>query len=82
MTRSNGNLTDSDGAILLLHKAPEEARKSAGFQATMRGFTTLAEKDLAVTLAFARECGVTLPGTALVSQLMARVYGLDDAGRR
>ncbi len=82
VTRSNGNLTDPMAQYLLLHKAPEEARKSAGFQATMRSFTTLAEKDLAVTLAFARECGVTLPGTALVSQLMGRLYALDDAGRR
>jgi 3-hydroxyisobutyrate dehydrogenase-like beta-hydroxyacid dehydrogenase len=57
-------------------------RKSAGFQATMRSFVTLAEKDLAVTLAFAREVGVALPGTGLASQLMARVYALDDAGRR
>ena len=32
--------------------------------------------------AFARECGVSLPGTALVSQLMGRLYALDDAGRR
>ena len=36
----------------------------------MRSYTTLAEKDLAVTLAFAREHGVALPGTGLFSQLM------------
>ena len=34
------------------------------------------------TEAFARESGVALPGTGLVSQLMARVYGLEDAARR
>lgn len=82
VTRSNGNLTDPMLAFLALHKAPAETRKSSGFQATMRGFVTLAEKDLAVTLAFARECGVALPGTGLVSQLMARLYGLDDDARR
>ncbi len=82
VTRSNGNLTEPMQAFLALHKAPEEVRKSAGFQATMRSFVTLAEKDLAVTLAFARELGVALPGTGLASQLMARVYALDDAGRR
>ena len=82
VTRSNGNMTDPMLAYIALHKVPEETRKSAGFQATMRGFTTLAEKDLAVTLAFARECGVSLPGTALVSQLMGRLYALDDVGRR
>ena len=82
VTRSNGNLTDPMLAYLALHKVPAETRKSPGFQATMRSFTTLAEKDLAVTLAFARECGVTLPGTALVSQLMGRLYALEDDGRR
>jgi 3-hydroxyisobutyrate dehydrogenase len=82
VTGSNGNLTDPMRAFLALHKAPEETRRSAAFQATMRGFVTLAEKDLAVTLAFARECGVALPGTALASQLMARVHALDDPGRR
>jgi 3-hydroxyisobutyrate dehydrogenase-like beta-hydroxyacid dehydrogenase len=48
----------------------------------LRSFTTLAEKDLAVTLAFARELGVALPGTGLAAQLMARVYALDDPARR
>ena len=47
----------------------------------LHGYTTLAEKDLAVTLAFAREHGVALPGAALCQQLMARVYGLDDRYR-
>jgi 3-hydroxyisobutyrate dehydrogenase-like beta-hydroxyacid dehydrogenase len=75
-------MTDPMLAFLALHKAPAETRKSAGFQATMRGFATLAEKDLAVTLAFARECGVALPGTGLVSQLMGRLYALEDEGRR
>jgi len=79
VTRSNGNLTDPMLAFLALHKAPAETRKSSGVQATLRSFATLAEKDLAVTLAFARECGVALPGTGLVSQLMASVYAVEDA---
>lgn len=78
VTRSNGNLTEPMQLFLALHKAPEATRKSRDFQARMRSFATLAEKDLAVTLAFARESGVALPGTGLVSQLMARVYGLED----
>ncbi len=69
-------------AFLALHKAPAETRQSETFQNMLRNFTTLAEKDLAVTLAFARENGVTLPGTALCQQLMARVYGLEDEKRR
>jgi len=82
VTKSNGNLTEPMRAFLALHKAPEETRRSSGFQAMLRSFTTLAEKDLAVTLAFARELGVALPGTGLAAQLMARVYGLDDPARR
>jgi 3-hydroxyisobutyrate dehydrogenase-like beta-hydroxyacid dehydrogenase len=82
VTRSNGNLTDPMLAFLALHKAPEATRRSEGFQATVRGFVELAEKDLAATLALARDCGVALPGAALASQIMARVYGLDDEGRR
>lgn len=82
VTRSNGNMTDQMQAFLVLHGLPDAQRKDAGFQELLRGFTTLAEKDLAVTLAFAREHGVALPGTALCQQLMARVYGLDDANRR
>jgi 3-hydroxyisobutyrate dehydrogenase-like beta-hydroxyacid dehydrogenase len=41
-----------------------------------------AEKDLAWALKLAKESGVALPGTALASQLMARVYAVEDAGRR
>ncbi|UCE86101.1 MAG: NAD(P)-dependent oxidoreductase [Deltaproteobacteria bacterium] len=82
VTRSNGNMSDQMLAFLALHKAPAETRKSESFQGMLRNFTTLAEKDLAVTLAFARENGVTLPGTALCQQLMARVYGLEDEKRR
>jgi 3-hydroxyisobutyrate dehydrogenase-like beta-hydroxyacid dehydrogenase len=54
----------------------------AALQARARDFADLAEKDLAVTLAFAREQGITLPGTALCQQLMARVYGVRDDRRR
>jgi 3-hydroxyisobutyrate dehydrogenase-like beta-hydroxyacid dehydrogenase len=82
VTRSNGNMTDPMLAFLALHKMPAETRRSSGVQATLNGFATLAEKDLAVTLAFARESGVALPGTALASQLMARVYGLEEPVKR
>jgi 3-hydroxyisobutyrate dehydrogenase-like beta-hydroxyacid dehydrogenase len=82
VTGSNGNLTDPMRAFLAVHKAPDATRRSDGFQATMRGFVEIAEKDLAATLALARECGVALPGTAIASQIMARVYGLEDERRR
>ena len=82
VTGSNGNLTDPMRAFLALHKAPEASRKSDGFQTSLRGFVEIAEKDLAATLTLARDCGITLPGTALASQIMARVYGLEDPKRR
>jgi 3-hydroxyisobutyrate dehydrogenase len=82
VTRSNGNLTDQMQAFLMLHRLPEAQRREPGFQQMLRGYTTLAEKDLAVTLAFAREHGVALPGTGVCQQVMARVYGLDDPNRR
>jgi 3-hydroxyisobutyrate dehydrogenase-like beta-hydroxyacid dehydrogenase len=42
----------------------------------------VAEKDLACALQLARDAGVSLPGTAVVSQLMARHYAIQDAGGR
>jgi 3-hydroxyisobutyrate dehydrogenase len=41
-------------------------------------FVGLAEKDLAITLEFARDLGVSLPATALCSQLMVDVGGLKE----
>jgi 3-hydroxyisobutyrate dehydrogenase len=82
VTGSNGNLTDPMRAFLGLYKAPPEARHGDAFQTLLRGFVEIAEKDLAATLALARASGVSLPGTALASQIMARVYGLEDEGRR
>lgn len=82
VTRSNGNMNDQMAMFLALHRLPAEQRGDEGLQQLLRGYTMLAEKDLAVTLAFAREHGVALPGTALCQQLMARVYGLDDENRR
>jgi 3-hydroxyisobutyrate dehydrogenase len=82
VTSANGNLTAQMRAFLMLHRIPADQRKDAGVQQMLRGFTTLAEKDLTITLAFAREHGVALPGTALCQQLMARVYGLEDENRR
>ncbi len=82
VTGSNGNFTEPMRAFIALHKAPAATRESDGFQALMRGFVEIAEKDLAGTLALARECGITLPGTAMASQIMARIYGLDDEKRR
>ncbi len=42
----------------------------------------LAEKDLGLALEVARQSGVAMPGTALVQQLSARLFGLPDRRRR
>ncbi len=80
--RANGQLTDLMVAFLAAHKAPDEARSSEGFQRLMRSHMQIAEKDLAWALALARKSGVSLPVGGLVSQSMARLYGVDDDGRR
>ena len=48
----------------------------------MRNHMTIAEKDLAGVLALARDAQLALPVGALVSQLMARIYGVEDPSRR
>ena len=80
--RGNGQITELMIQFMALHKAPEAARKSEGMAKFLRTQLSTAEKDLAWALKLARECGVALPGTALASQLMARVYAVDDAGKR
>jgi 3-hydroxyisobutyrate dehydrogenase len=80
--RANGQLTDLMIQFLALHKAPEAARKSEGMQQFLRTQMRTAEKDLAWALELARKSGVALPGAGLAAQLMARVYGVEDAGRR
>ncbi len=80
--RANGQLTDLMVSFMAIHKAPDAARKSDGMQTYLRTNMHVAEKDLAHALTLAREAGVALPGAALVSQLMARIYGVEDPGRR
>jgi 3-hydroxyisobutyrate dehydrogenase-like beta-hydroxyacid dehydrogenase len=79
---SNGQLTPLMVRFLAGHKLPDEVRKSEGVQKTLRGHMHVAEKDLAWSLQLAREAGVALPAAGLVSQLMARLYGVEDPGRR
>ena len=79
--RANGQLTDLMVSYLAVHKVPEEARRSEGFQALMRNHANIAEKDLAWALQLARKSGVALPVGSLVSQSMARLYNLADEWR-
>jgi 3-hydroxyisobutyrate dehydrogenase len=80
--RSNGQLTDMMIAFLATHKAPAETRQSEGFQQLMRSHMNIAEKDLAWVLQLARKSGVSLPVGGLISQSMARIYGVEDDKRR
>lgn len=79
---SNGQLTPLMKTYLEAHKIPEEARGGEAVQKLMRGHMNIAEKDLAWALQLARKAGVSLPVGGLVSQLMARLYGVEDRGRR
>jgi 3-hydroxyisobutyrate dehydrogenase len=80
--RSNGQLTDMMVAYLGGHKLPAETLHGDAYQHYVRTQMHNAEKDLACALDLAHEAGVSLPGAALVSQLMARIYLVDDPKRR
>jgi 3-hydroxyisobutyrate dehydrogenase len=80
--RSNGQLTELQQRFLTSHKLPDEVAASAGFQRLVSGHMHTAEKDLTWALQLAREAGLSLPVTGLVSQLMARIYRVDDPDRR
>ena len=80
--RSNGQLTDMMISYLALFKMPAAALKSDAMQHYLSTQLHNAEKDLACALQLARESGVSLPGAALASQIMARLYSIEDPGKR
>jgi L-serine 3-dehydrogenase (NAD+) len=80
--QANGQFTPLMVSYIQGLKMPEAARKSDAVQKLMRGHMSIAEKDLAWVLALAREAETSLPVGGLVSQLMARLYQVDDPKRR
>ncbi len=80
--RANGQMTDLMVTFLAVHKVPEADRLSDSFQEMMRRNMKIAEKDLAWALRLARESDIALPVGGIVAQSMARIYGVEDAGRR
>jgi 3-hydroxyisobutyrate dehydrogenase-like beta-hydroxyacid dehydrogenase len=80
--RANGQLTELQLRYLVGVKLPAEARASEAYQRVVRGHMHTAEKDLAWALQLARESGLALPVSGLVSQTMARLYGVEDDQRR
>ena len=64
------------------YKMPEATRRSADFQGYLRGRMEIAKKDLGLALQMAHEHGIAMPVTGLVTELLAKVYGVyDDALR-
>ena len=83
VTKSNGLLNESCGAYMAgVVSMDDETVSSQMMQDYMRGRLAIAEKDLAIALQEARRVGYAMPGTALVSQLMSRVYRVDDPQKR
>jgi len=75
---ANGQITPMLQRYLTSHSLPEEAIRSEDFQKLMTNHTLVAEKDLACALELGRANGVSLPGAALASQLMGRIYNVLD----
>lgn len=63
---------------LSVYKMPEEAQRSEGLQAYLRGRMEIAQKDLGLALEMARDNGIAMPVTGLVTQILAKVYGVYD----
>ncbi|MBW2274799.1 MAG: NAD(P)-dependent oxidoreductase [Deltaproteobacteria bacterium] len=80
--RANGQITELQLRYLTGVKIPKEARASEAYQNLVRGHMLTAEKDLAWALKLARESGLNLPVSGLISQTMARLYGVEDDERR
>ena len=79
--RANGQFTDMVLAYLLGRKQPESVRGGENWQRFSHNMAALAEKDLAWALQLARRSDISLPITALVSQMAAGVYGVRNTKR-
>lgn len=63
---------------LSTYKMSDEVRRSEGLQSYLRGRMEIAQKDLGLALEMAREHGIAMPATGLVTQIIAKVYGVYD----
>lgn len=80
--KSNGQLSSMQQRFVASQQLPKEAIESDAFQDFIRLQMHTAEKDLAHALELGRRSGVVLPAAGVVSQDMARIYQVIDAGRR
>jgi 3-hydroxyisobutyrate dehydrogenase-like beta-hydroxyacid dehydrogenase len=60
------------------YKMPDEVFRSKQLQSFLRGRMQIAQKDLGLALEMAREHGIALPVTGLITQIIAKVYGVHD----
>ena len=79
--KSNGQITPMMLAYIESQNMSEEASSSETYQRFMLNNTRIAEKDLAWALQLARQGEISLPVGGLVSQLMGKLYGVDDDAR-
>ncbi len=83
VTRSNGLLNESCGLYMNgVVCMDDETLQAKPTQAYLQGRLEIAEKDLAIALDEAKRAGFAIPATALVSQIMSRIYRVDDAMKR
>jgi len=80
--RSNGQLSAMQQRFIEGQKLSADIIAIEGLQRFLTIQMHNAEKDLAHALELARTCGIVLPAAALVSQDMARIYRVNDEGRR
>ena len=79
---SNGQLSTMQQTFMQGQKMPDEVAAGDDYQKFIKTQMFTAEKDLAHALELGRACGIALPAAGLVSQDMARIYRVDDGGRR
>jgi 3-hydroxyisobutyrate dehydrogenase len=60
------------------YKMPESVFRSKDLQSYLRGRMEIAQKDLGLALQMAHDHGIAMPVTGLVTQIIAKVYGVYD----
>jgi 3-hydroxyisobutyrate dehydrogenase-like beta-hydroxyacid dehydrogenase len=80
--RSNGQLSKMQERFVGGIQLPDEAIASEAYQSFIKIQMFTAEKDLAHALELGRKCGIVMPAASVVSQDMARIYRVEDKGRR
>jgi 3-hydroxyisobutyrate dehydrogenase len=60
------------------YKMPESVFRGKDLQTYLRGRMEIAQKDLGLALQMAHDHGIAMPVTGLVTQIIAKVYGVYD----